>query len=252
MTKEVETLVIAGHAHMMADTMQGPVRQDVAQGLRYVRNGETTWYNGTPITEVDKNNLFSGEVFLQLGTLASSRYVQQISPSVLVRNPCREAAIRVLDDISPLQPGEKLPSSFFVGDSNATSISQVLPSIFTDILALYPSIEDELLEKWTKAQAVYVARGTTEVMTYDMSSLIAGFRNLKMDEIVPDSVTFDKDLTVYSQSYGVSGLVDRMGLQPRLRRVPYYEMYHDMQTEGAEVLARALEDLRVVSETIKQ
>lgn len=250
MSKEVDALVIIGHSHLIAQEAPNYTHEDIGQGLWYVRNGKTKWYNGEPITEEDKTSLYAGEVFLGLGSLAASRYMQQLPERPQEPNPFREVALDVIDEISPFETGEALRPDFAIKWPSTELTERELPEMFDAALTAEPSIEDELKEKWAKAQAVHVRRGKVTIMAYDTSALLKGLGELKIDEVAPDEVEFDEDLNVASQSHSLGGLVDRAGIQARLTEVPYYQTFSNTNKNEPEMLTSALEDLRLVSQAI--
>ncbi len=250
MSKEVDALIIIGHSHLIAQEAPHYTHEDIDQGLWYVRSGKTKWYNRQPITEEDRTSLFAGEVFLQLGDLAASQYMQQLPERPQKPNPFRETALDVLDEISPFETGEALPNELAIKWASMRLTEHDLPEMFDTALAADPSIEDELKEKWYKAQAVHTRRGKVAIMAYDTSALLKGLGELKMDEVAPDEVEFDKDLNVASQSHDLGGLVDRAGVQAHLTEVPYYQTFSNTKKNEPEMLTTALEDLRLVSAEI--
>ncbi len=224
--------------------------EDIDQGLWYVRSGKTKWYNRQPITEEDKTSLFAGEVFLQLGDLAANYYMQQLPEQPQKPNPFRESVLDVLDEISPFETGEALPKELAIKWASIKLSEHDLPEMFDTALAADPSIKDELKEKWDKAQAVYIRRGNVAIMAYDTSALLKGLSELKMDEVAPDEVEFDKDLNVASQSHDLGGLIDRAGIHAHLTEVPYYQTFSNTKKNEPEMLMTALEDLRLVRQEI--
>lgn len=252
MSKEVDALVIVGHSHMIAQEAPHYTHEDIDHGLWYVRSGKTKWFNGKPITEEDKTSLFVGEVFLQLGDLASSRYIQQLPERSQKPNPYREVALDVIDEISPLETGEALPKELAIKWADMRLTERGLPEMFDVALTADPSIEDELKYKWSKAQAVHARRGKVAIMAYNISALLKGLGELKMDEVAPDEVEFDEDLNVASQSHNLGGLVDRTGVQAQLTEVPYYQTFSNTTKNEPEMLASALEDLRLVGQALKE
>lgn len=250
MSKEVDALIIIGHSHLIAQEAPHYAHEDIDQGLWYVRSGKTKWFNRKPITEEDKTSLFAGEVFLQLGDLAASRLMQQLPERPKKPNPFREKALDVLDEISPFETGEALPKELAIKWAFMRLTERELPEMFDIALTADPSIEDELKEKWGKAQAVHTRRGNVAIMAYDTSVLLKALGGLKMDEVAPDEVEFDEGLNVASQSHNLGGLVDRASVQAHLTEVPYYQTFSNTTKNEPEMLTSALEDLRLVSAAI--
>ena len=250
MSKEVDALVIVGHSHLIAQEAPHFNHEDIEHGLWYVRNGKTKWYNGQSITEEDKTSLYAGEVFLGLGGLAASRYMQQLPERPQKPNPFREIALDVLDEISPFETGEAMRKDFAIKWPSLELTERELPEMFDAAMMADPSIQDELKEKWAKAQAVHTRRGKVAVMAYDTSALLKGLGELKMDEVAPDEVECDEDLNVASQSHNLGGLVDRAGVKAQLTEVPYYQTFSNTKKNEPEMLTSALEDLRLVSAAI--
>ncbi len=251
MSKEVNALVIIGHSHMIAQEAPEINHEDIGQGLWVIRNTRRKqWADRTPITEEDKTSLFAGEVFLQLGDLAASRYMQELPKRPQEPNPFREPVLDVLDEISPFEIGEALPKELAIQWASMRLTERELPEMFNGALSADPSIEDELKEKWSKAQAIHARRGKVAIMAYDTSALLKGLAGLKMDEVAPDEVEFDNDLNVTSQSHNLGGLVDRAGIKPHLTEVPYYQTFSNTKKNEPEMLTAALEDLRLVSQAI--
>lgn len=250
MSKEVDALIIIGHSHLIAQEAPHYTHEDIDIGLWYVRSGKTEWYNRQPITEEDRTSLYAGEVFLQLGDLAASQYMQQLPERPQETNPFRDIALNVLDEISPLETGEALPKEFAIKRSSMRLTEHDLPEMFDTALTADPSIEDELKEKWEKAQAVHTRRGKVAIMAYDISALLKGLGELKMDEVAPDEVEFGKDLNVSSESHDLGGLIDRAGVQAHLTEVPYYQTFSNTKKNEPEMLTTALEDLRLVRQAI--
>jgi hypothetical protein len=253
MSKEVDALVIIGHGHLIAQEAPEFTHEDIEQGLWVIRNTRRKqWANRTPITEEDKTSLYAGEVFLGLGGLAASRYMQQLPERPQEPNSFREVALDVIDEISPFETGEALRSDFAIKWQSMKLTERELPEMFNTALAADPSIADELKEKWDRAQAIHARRGQIAVIAYDTSALLKGLGGLKMDEVAPDEVEFDEDLNVASQSHNLGGLADRSGVKPHLAEMPYYQTFSNTKKNEPEMLASALEDLRFVSEAIKQ
>ncbi|HEX8182743.1 MAG TPA: hypothetical protein VF575_04040 [Candidatus Saccharimonadales bacterium] len=250
MSKEVDALVIIGHSHLIAQEAPHYNHEDIDQGLWYVRNGKTTWYDGQPITEADKTSLYAGEVFLGLGYLAASHYLQQLPERLQDPNPFREVALDVIEEISPFETGEALRADLAIIWPSMELADSELPKMFDAPLAADSSITDELKEKWDKAQAVHVRRGQVAIMAYGADALLKGLRGLKMDEIALDEVGFDENLNVAIQSYNLAGLVDLAGLQAHLTEIPYYQAFSATTNNGPDMLTSALEDLRLVSTAI--
>ena len=124
--------------------------------------------------------------------------------------------------------------------------------MFDTALTVDPSIEEELRDKWGRAQEVRAARGMVAIMAYDASALLGGLSKLKMDEIAPDDVEFDEDMNVASESHDLLGLVDRAGVKAKLTEVPYYRTFSNTQKNEPEMLTSALEDLRLVGQVLKK
>ncbi len=250
MSKEVDALVIIGHSHMIVDETPRYNHEGIAQGLWYVRHGETKWYNDEPITEEDKTNLYAGEILLELGGLAASRYMQQAQERSQEPNPLRSVALDLLDEISPLQAGEVLRPDFAVKLPYIDRIGQELPNIFDAALTAEPSIEEELKEKWAQAQLIHAQRGKVAIIAYDAAALLEDLSKLKIDEVAPDEVGFDENLNVTSQSHNLRSLIDRTDAQAQLTEVPYYQTFSSARKNELELLTSALEDLRFVSQAI--
>ena len=78
MSKEIDALVIIGYCWMLIDEIPPYIREDTESDLEFIRSGEITWPDNTPITNEAKDTLFASEVFLQLGNLAVSIYTQKL------------------------------------------------------------------------------------------------------------------------------------------------------------------------------
>jgi hypothetical protein len=252
MSKEVDALVIIGHSNLIAQEAPYHTHEDIDQGLWRVRSGATKWHNRQPITEEDKTSLFAGEVFLQLGDLAANRYMQQLPDRPQKPNSFRETALDVIDEVSPFETGEALPKELAIQWTSMRMAERELPEMFDAALTADPSIEDELKEKWAKAQVIHARRGKIAIMAYDTSALLEGLGRLKVDEITPDEVKFDENLNITSQSHNLGELADRSGVKPHLIEVPYYQTFSNTRHNESEMLANALEDLRLVSEVLKK
>lgn len=250
MSKEIDALVLIGHGHMIAQEAPYVAHEDIGQGLWYIRSGKTKWYDGQPITEEDKNSLYAGEVFLELGNLAASRYMQQLPKRPHEPNPAREAALDVLDEISPFETGEALPKELAIKWASMRLTERELPEMFEEALETDPSIEEELREKWASAQAVHARHGGKVIMAYETSVLLEGLGALNMDDVAPDEVEFDENLNIVHQSHSLSRLIDRTGVRSRLSEIPYYQTFGNGTKNEPEMLASALEDLRAVSRAI--
>lgn len=250
MSKEVDALVIIGHSHLIAQEAPHYTHENIEQGLWRVRNGKTQWYDGKPTTELEKNGLFAGEVFLQLGDLATSRYMQQLPERSQNSNPFREVALEVIDEISPFKTGEALPKELALKPSVMQLTERGLPAMFDAALTYDASIKDELKEKWSNAQAVHARRGIVATIAYDASTLFQGLSDLNLDEIAPDKVDFDRDANVVAEYNSLNSLVDRAGVQPHPTKIPYYQTFSNAKSNEQEMLRSALEDLRRVRKAI--
>lgn len=241
--------MLIGHSHAIAEEAPHYAHDDVEHGLWYVRNGETKWANREPLTESDRTNLYAGEVFLRLGQLTGARYCGQEIEQVQNDNPFKTTTLEVIDSISPFSDDEVLLAPITIQWPNLEPGKHGLPALFDEALDSQPSVADELTEKWAKARAIHAKRGTVAMMAYNVDELIQGLRGLNVDEVAPDAVEFDEDANVVSEEHNLGGLVERTGLKAHLAEVPYYSTFSERKN-AAEMLSKALEDLKLVSQAI--
>lgn len=251
MSKKIDSLVIIGHSHMIASEAPHYSHEDIQHGLSYVRNGKTSWNTGRTITEKDIDSLYASEVFLDLGALAASLYTKQFPMRPKQPNPFREIALDVLNEISPFETDDELPTDLITKWPRLEQNEFGLPEMFDPAIAFDPSLKDELQVKWAKAQMVHARRGKVAIMAYDTTRILHDLSRLDMSQIAPDEVKFGDNLHVKSQSYNLGNLVGRTDAQAKSVDVPYYQTFSNTSKNGAEMLASALEDIQLVSAEIR-
>jgi hypothetical protein len=252
MSEEVNALVITGHAHMLTQEAPDHGRGDVIDNLWEVRSGSLNWHNGQPITEQDITNLYAGEVFLDLGGLATCMYSLVLPANPRPSNHWRELALNVIDAISPFDSGESLPADLSIKTwwPDLRLSERGSPNMFEGSLAAQPSIEYELKEKWAKAQAVHAERGSVTIRAYNTKELLRGLGVVKRDDIAPDDVDFDETANIVRQTHNLGGLADHSGVSASMLELPYYQTFSFIDKNLVEMLANGLMDLRSVAEAI--
>lgn len=248
MSKEIDSIVLTAHAYGIALEASLNLREDVGQGLWYIRRGETHWYNGQLITNEEKTNHYACEAFLYLGDLAAKQYFGDDSYATSDDNPAVHQVVDTLVEISPLQKGEILDTSFAIKSRRRSVLKE---SLLIKSLSIQDtdSIE-ELHRKWEASKNVHAHRGKAIIQVYDLDEIVAAVSSVDLTSTAPDMFEIDNDGEIISQTYGVLDLANKSHVKPRLSEtaIPYYrKTYRD---NGAAMLADALEDLRLVKQTL--
>ncbi len=242
MSEHIDALVLIGHSSRIVADVPHYVHEDAEQGLWYVNEGKKFWYDGKPITETDKTNLYASEVFLKLGRLAASIY--QNKPISFINNtsPSKFATIDSIQQFSPLKEGDTLRLPVEVKNQFSGYAENGLPLLFEKALSFDSSILAELTAKWAISRQIHKKRGIVTLPGYNVGELVEGLGGLNMDEIAPADIT--------GASYDVGDLIDHAGIDTQLIDFPYYATLRE-QENAAELLESAIEDLRQVRQAIR-
>jgi len=241
MSEHINALILIGHSSRMAADVPSYTREDAGQGLWYIREGKQQWYNGQPITETERVNIYASEVFLDLGRIAASTYLRDPISFIGNANPFKSSVIEAINELSPIG-GELL--RYPVDTSYACTVltENGLPRMYQKALLQDPSIKDELLAKWSIAGEIHANRGGVILPSYNTDEMMNGLSNLNMHEIAPDDIS--------DSSHSLAGLIDHIEIETYLASYPYYSTL-DEKENGVEMLDSALEDLRLVEQAIR-
>ena len=241
MSEHINALILIGHSSRMAADVPSYTREDAGQGLWYIREGKQQWYNGQPITETERVNIYASEVFLDLGRIAASTYLRDPISFIGNANPFKSSVIEAINELSPIG-GELL--RYPVDTSYACTVltENGLPRMYQKALLQDPSIKDELLAKWSIAGEIHANRGGVILPSYNTDEMMNGLSNLNMHEIAPDDIS--------DSSHSLAGLIDHIEIETYLASYPYYSTL-DEKENGAEMLDNALADLRLVEQAIR-
>ena len=241
MSEHINALILIGHSSRMAADVPSYTREDAGQGLWYIREGKQQWYNGQPITETERVNIYASEVFLNLGRIAASTYLREPIPYIGNANLFKLSVINAINGLSPI--GAE-PLQYPVDTSRDCTVmtENGLPRMYQKALLQDPSMKDELLAKWSIAGEIHANRGGVILPSYNTDEMMNGLSNLNMDEIAPDDIS--------DSSHNLGGLIDHIEIETYSADYPYYSTL-DEKENGAEMLDSALEDLRLVARAIR-
>lgn len=242
MSEHIDALILIGYGDSIIADVPNYAHDDNEQGLSYIYEGKKQWYNGEPITESDKLNLYASEVFLKLGRLTAGIYLNEPISFIKNANTSKFLAIDAIRSFSPLAEGEVLDLPFESGHLSSRLAENGLPRTFKAALARQPSILSELTSKWTIAQEIYAKRGEVTLPGYNLDELLEGIKGLNMEEIAPTDIT--------GTSYSVKDLLNHAKVEPHIAAFPYYATF-DERTNATQILDSALDDLKLLSEAIK-
>ncbi len=242
MSEHIDALILIGHGSRIVGDVPYYAYEDVEQGLWYVNNRKKLWYDGNPITETDKVNLYASEVFLKLGRLTASIYQNKPISFINNTNSSKFMAIDSIQAFSPLNEGETLNLPVEVGGRFSGYAENGLPLIFEKALSGDSSIFAELTAKWAISQEIHRKRGKVTLPGYNVIELVDGIGELSMDEIAPSDIT--------STTYDVGDLIDHANIETQLIDFPYYSTLRE-QENATELLESALDDLRQVRQAIR-
>lgn len=242
MSEHVDALILIGHSSRIVADVPHYVHEDAEQGLWCVNNDKKLWYDGKPITETDKTNLYASEVFLKLGRLTASIFQNEPISFINNTNTSKFATIDSIQQFSPLNEGETLNLQVEVGNQFSGYAENGLPLIFDKALSQDSTIFAELTSKWAISREIHKKRGKVALPGYTVDELVEGIGGLNMDEIAPTDIT--------GASYDVGDLIDHAKVETHLIDFPYYATLRE-QENAAQLLESALEDLRLVSQAIK-
>lgn len=242
MSEHVNALILIGHSGRVVADVPEYVHGDVDQDLSYINNGKKEWYDGEPITELDKANVYTSDVFLKLGRLTASIYHNEAVSFIADTNTCKFPTIEAIQSISLLKEGTTLALPCDIDYWSSELQENGLPRTFAAALAQDPSLFAELTSKWAIAQEIHAKRGDVTIPAYNIGELIAGLGGLNLDEIAPRDIT--------GSTYNIGDIIDHTSVETHLTNFPYYTTFN-IRTNAAQMLDSALEDLKLVSEAIK-
>jgi len=241
MSEHINALILIGHNTRMAADVPSYTREDAGQGLWYIREGKQQWYNGQPITETERVNIYASEVFLDLGRIAASTYLREPVSFIGDANIFKSSVIDAINEISPIG-GELLRYPVDTSYGCTVTTENGLPRMYQKALLQDPSMKDELLAKWSIAGEIHANRGGVILPSYNTDEMMNGLSNLNMHEIAPDDIS--------DSSHSLAGLIDHIEIETYLASYPYYSTL-DEKENGVEMLDSALEDLRLVEQAIR-
>lgn len=260
MSEHIDAAVIAGFAYKISG--ESPINQfeDFEHGLWYVQNGKVQWGNGEPITEQDKQNLYAGDAFLHLGQIVTRSVFKLKVKSTQQDNPFREIIADAAGELVPFSENTEIiaPKRVWreaeVADSiwdsedgfNETIIKRILSPVLKNLTL---EQEDELNTKWKRALEIESNRGNPSIMTYDVGKLFEGLEKLDFDSIAPDTVEFNDEGKVVTQSHNLGGIIERTGIKAEPTDVPYYSTF--AKDNANEMLNSALQDLTEVHRVVQ-
>lgn len=243
MSKEVDALILIAHSNRILADISGSEFEDVGTGMHYIYEGKETWYNGVPITESDRTNLYAGDVLLSLGHVATRIFTKESLSLIKDANPFKSQTIDAITSISPYKDGGSLepPSdnvSPYLMQNNETGV----PMMFEDSVTQKSAMLREFIAKWAISEQIHTDRGTINLQGYDIEELLDGLRTVNFAEIAPLDIT--------DSSYGVGDIIDHTGAKSRPIDFPFYTSFKG-QENSVEMLEAALEDLTKVAKAIK-
>ena len=242
MSKHIDALILINHSNRLVEDVPRYVHEDAAQGIGYVYDDKKFWYDGTPITETARTNLYASEVFLKLGRLTASIYQNKPISFIDNTNSSKFTTIDSIKEVSPFNEGETLRLPVELGNQFSGYTESGLPLIFEKALYQDSSMYTELTAKWAMSREIHRKRGKLTIPRYNVDELVEGFGGLRMDEIAPIDIT--------GASYDVGDLIDHAHIETHLVDSPYYSTLRE-QENAAELLESALQDLREVSRVIR-
>lgn len=242
MSEHIDALVLIGLSSRIVADVPHYAHEDAEQGLSYIYEGRKRWYDGKPITEADKINLHASEVFLKLGRLTADIYLNKPISFIKNENSFKFPAIETIQNLSPLAEGETLNLPVEINYWSSSLAGNGLPEMFGAALTQEPSILPELLSKWAIARQIHANRGSIRLPGYNIDELIHGIDGLNIDEIAPTDIT--------GSSYTSADLINHAGVEVHPIDFPYYSTYNERRN-ATKMLESALEDLTLLSETIR-
>ena len=242
MSEHIDALILINHSNRIVEDVPRYVHEDAEQGIGYVYDHKKFWYDGTPITETAKTNLYASEVFLKLGRLTASVYQNKQISFINNTNPSKFTTIDSIKEFSPFSEDETLKLPVELGNQFSGYAESGLPLIFEKALYQDSSIYTELTAKWAMSRQIHRKRGKLTLPRYNVYELVEGMGGLNMDEIAPTDIT--------GASYDVGDLIDHAHIGTHLIDSPYYSTLRE-QENAAELLASALQDLSEVSRVIR-
>lgn len=242
MTKEIDALILIGHSNRITADVPSYAFEDAGIGLQYVQEGKTTWYNGAPITESDRTNLYASDIFLHLGHLAASVLKKEPSGFIANSNTFKFKTIDSLYDISPYKSSPSLTLPIGLSPFHVLRGKTGIPMMFEAAVAQKPSIAKELMSKWVISEQVHAERGTIELPGYAIDEILEGIDSVNMDEVAPTDIT--------GSSYELKDIIDHTIAKTKLVDFPYYQTFKEREN-AVEMLDASLEDLKKLAEAIK-
>jgi len=242
MSKEVDALILIAHSNRIINDIPYYSFEDTDAGLYYIQEGRKTWYNGAPITEADRTNLFASDVLLRLGRLAASVLKSEPSNFIKDTNPNKLHAIHVMKELSPYENEDSLTLPIGLKLYEFARGEMGIPIMFEAAVMQKPSIFPELMAKWAISKQVHKERGTVELAGYRIEELLEGIDKVNIDEVAPTDIT--------GSTYDVGDIIDHAGVESQLMNFPYYQTLNEKES-GVEMLEAALEDLTKVAKAIK-
>jgi len=242
MSKEVDALILIGHGHRIVADVPEYVLEDVESGLWYLRDGRKKWYNGVPITESDRTNLYASDVLLRLGHLAASVMKNEPLGFIENANPHKFNTVDTLNELSPYKDDGSLLLPVGLSHYQIIRGETGIPVMFEEAVSQKPSILQELMAKWAISKQVHAEHGTVEGDGYNIDELLSGVGTVDIDEVAPVDIT--------GSSHSLGDIIDHAGLKSQPMNFPYYQTLK-AEENAVEMLESALEDLAKVMKAIQ-
>lgn len=249
MSREIDATVLVSYAFKATGQIRFRQFENIQQGLESVKSGKKKWNNGVKITKKDIINLYSSEIFINLGDIMINRLLGEQQNEVLYENPQLNPTLEVIDEVSPYNENEIFNSqSGLALSQDALTTDIILPGLSQPVILKNPTLFDELNQKWGKAMTIYERRGTVPTKTYNLNDVLEGLKKQNKDvSDIPREISIDEEGEMRSRLSSLR-IVESTGAKPSVINIPFYTTFSE--ENGATMLSSVLEDLQEIKRAI--